>query len=192
MSREATVGLPFEAVRTRHSFPDAGHVIIAVAAASFATLGMTSGIPAPVALANAVVMTAVAAIALALMDRIELALWGLVPLLAVVRWEPAPVDFMVVALFIALVSRGEIVGAAPHPLALVAATLFVTSNLLALVFAVDVGRGVAHAATTVHLMLLAYVSYQLAVRGHEHAERAYIAASLALVVMTIEIGRAHV
>ena len=185
MSREATLGLPFEAAGARQYVPDAGHVIIAVAAVSFASVGMTSGLPMPVALANAVVMTAVSAIALALMDRIELALWGLVPLLAIVRWEPAPVDFMVVALFVALVSRGEILGRAPHPLALVAATLFVTSNLLALVFAVDVGRGIAHAATTVHLMLLAYVSYLLAVRGHEHGERAYIAASLALVAMTI-------
>ena len=185
MSGEAAVGLPFEAVQTRDYVPDAGHVIIAAAAVSFASVGMTIGLPMPVALANAVVMTAVAAIALALMDRIELALWGLVSLLAVVRAEPAPVDFMVVALFVALVSRGEILGAAPHPLALVAAMLFVTSNLLALLFAVDVGRGIAHAATTVYLMVLAYVSYRLAVRGHEHGERAYIAASVALVVITV-------
>ena len=52
MSRDATIRLPFEAVGARHYVPDAGHVIIAVAAVSFASVGMTSGLPMPVALAT--------------------------------------------------------------------------------------------------------------------------------------------
>jgi len=185
MSREVTLAQQFEALPARRYIPDAGYLVTAVAAVSLAGVGTASSLPTGIALANAAMMTAVAAIAFTLMDRIELALWGLVPLLVVVRAEPAPVDFMVIALFGALVTRGEILRPPPHPLALLTAVLIVTSNLLALLFALDTGRAIAHAATTVHLMVLGYVTYLLAARGHEHGERAYIAAGLALVLLTV-------
>lgn len=155
--------------------------VIAIGAGVPGTLGLGLS----VVLAGALFAIAAMTVLLIVVDRIELALLVMVPLLAFVREEPAPVDLLSVATLCALFARGELLADPPPALALVSAWMLVLSSLIAVLFAPALGGAIAHTATTVHLIAFAFVTYRLVLRGGRLPEHAYVAAGLVAVAMTI-------
>jgi hypothetical protein len=162
-------------------------VLVAAAAAVAVVTALTFGGAADASQRAGVGIVGVALIILpvAMLRRPELALYGLVPLMTAVSVAPAPVDFMAVGLFGALVIRGDIRRAARPPRAVsIGLMLLVAAYAAAIVVAPSDGA-FSYAAATLLAVTLGCVTYVLASRDPRTAERAFVVAGLVLAVETI-------
>jgi O-antigen ligase len=159
-------------------------VAIAATTAVIGSVGVASNLGlGPRAIAG-VLAVAFIALVLSQMARLELSLYVLLPLLTAVRVEPAPVDFMTLGLIGALVLRGEPVRAIPPRIVVIALLVFIASYAVGFL-APYPDAAVAYTTATFLVLATGYVTFQLAARDPEIAERAYVLAGLVLGLETL-------
>lgn len=186
MSADMTRHAPGPSLATsQRRIADPVLLVLAAMVAIFAGVAAASAFGQVVTVSAYFGATAIMTALFVAMRRLELSFWAIVPLLTIVRVEPAPVDLMIVALLLAMLARGQLFRRAPPPVLLLSSALLILSNIVALIFAGELQAGLAHAIITLHLIAFALVSYQLALRGSRDAEGAYVAASIGLALMTI-------
>ena len=117
--------------------------------------------------------------------RVELALYAFMPLMTVVRIEPAPVDFLAVGLAVAVVLRGDLRRFPLPKIASVAILVLLITYAAALLNAPDAERAVRYTAATLLVLTIAFVTFQLAARDLQIMERAFLIAALILGVETV-------
>jgi hypothetical protein len=173
------------ASRLARSIADFALLAVASAICLAAALAVQMGADTATRAVEALLYTAVLILLLALMRRLELALYALVPLMTAVRIEPAPVDFMVVGLVGALALRGELARFLPPRSVTSALAVILFTYAAGLLIATDPVRAVKYTTATLLVVATGYVGFQLAARQPRTVERAYLLAALLLGVETI-------
>ena len=160
-------------------------VVLASLIAVGGTFAVTGGAGVGLRAIAAVLCVAAITILFAWTKRLELALYSLVPLMTVVRAEPAPVEFITVGLLGALALRGELWKFAPPRSVTIAFIVIALAHIPALIVAEDRGVAIRFTAATFLVMAIAYVTFQLASRDPRYVERAYVLAAVLLGVQTL-------
>lgn len=151
-------------------------VIAAIAVATPADLTLRT--------ASAVMFGSIVVLLLVVMRRPELALYLIVPLMTVVRLEPAPVDFMTAGLVGALAIRGQF-GVRPTKIAVIAVILLLVSYLAPLLTAPDLDRALRYTAATLLVVGIAVVGFRLGANDPRIVERAYVITAVLLGIEAI-------
>jgi hypothetical protein len=123
---------------------------------------------------------AVITVLLIVVKRLELALYVVIPLLTVVRVEPAPVDFMVIALMAALGLRGELRRFVPSRIVVLGLALILVSYAVSVLAAHDQSAAVKYAAATLLVIAAGYTTFALASRDPMLCARAFVLAGALL------------
>jgi hypothetical protein len=160
-------------------------IVVASVIAMFASIAVATGSGLVMRVAAAVVCVAAISLLFAWTKHLELALYSLIPLMTVVRVEPAPPDFVTVGLIGALAIRGELWKFRPPRMVTVAFVLLVLVHIPGLLIAADRGTAERFTAATFLVMAIAYVVFQLASRDPRHAGGAYVLAAVILGVETL-------
>ena len=152
---------------------------------AIAAFALTIPTDLPSRAVSAALCGALIVLLLLLVRRLELVLYALVPLMTVVRAEPAPVDFMAAGLLAVIVVRGQFRTIRWTKLVTASTALLLVSYIAALLVAPDSDRALRYTAATLVVVVTGFVVFRLAANDPRIVERAYVVSAVLLGIETI-------